>query len=245
MGTDPLLADGDGDGIEDGADPAPRTGVRYVHADHLGSAVVLTKADGSELERVTYLPFGKTVEGGHTPESASRASASPTAWASTTSGPVVRPHPGAVPAAGPDRAGALHPAEPEPLLLCAEQPSQLSWLLRRIEKVDALVLVEVVHEFGEVAEARIALVAEHPHEALGLLAELLGELLKTNRGVDVVAEMGEADGAILGIGGVGHREAARQEAAAKRRVALSGLIDRLSEIAGEGNGYSPFLLRRL
>jgi RHS repeat-associated protein len=60
-GSDPLDADTDDDGFEDGDDPEPATGVRYRHVDLLGSTILTTRADGVEIVRVRYRPFGEAV----------------------------------------------------------------------------------------------------------------------------------------------------------------------------------------
>lgn len=57
----PSGGDSDGDGITDGADPEPLQGVTYRHPDHLGSRVVVTRADSTELTRVVYCPYGQAV----------------------------------------------------------------------------------------------------------------------------------------------------------------------------------------
>lgn len=81
------LADTDGDGISDGSDPQPRQGVTLAHGDRVGSTVLVTKADGTALERVTYKPFGGAVDPNTRPRSSgSRASASSRRSGSTTTG---------------------------------------------------------------------------------------------------------------------------------------------------------------
>jgi len=70
QGSDPFTADTDGDGIADAADPEPLEGIVYSHGDHLGSSVLVTQADGSELVRAVYRPYGEVVPaaGGGSPE---------------------------------------------------------------------------------------------------------------------------------------------------------------------------------
>ncbi|MCH8911075.1 MAG: VCBS repeat-containing protein [Chloroflexi bacterium] len=63
-GTDPLTADTDGDGLIDSVDPSPLEGVIYRHADHLGSSVIVTDADGAVMRLVVYRPYGEAVDAG-------------------------------------------------------------------------------------------------------------------------------------------------------------------------------------
>jgi RHS repeat-associated protein len=60
-GTNPANPDSDGDGLPDAEDAAPLAGTVYLHGDHLGSAVILTRGDDPEVERVVYGPFGAAV----------------------------------------------------------------------------------------------------------------------------------------------------------------------------------------
>jgi RHS repeat-associated protein len=61
-GTDPLDSDSDADGFVDGLDEDPLTSagdlVHFVHADHLGSASVITDANGEVVRRLQYGPWG-------------------------------------------------------------------------------------------------------------------------------------------------------------------------------------------
>jgi hypothetical protein len=65
------------------------------------------------------------------------------------------------------------------------------------------VLEEALHQLGEVAEARIPRGAEHSHEALGLLAQLLRESLNSQRGVAVVTQKGFSDVTVFLVSGMG------------------------------------------
>src|SRR5262249_23282293 len=60
-GTDPYEADTDGDGVDDARDSAPKSGVRYYHGDHLGSAVVITGLEGTLVMHAIYAPYGGLV----------------------------------------------------------------------------------------------------------------------------------------------------------------------------------------
>ena len=61
LGSDPLRPDTDEDGVRDGDDPSLFSGVVYRHSDHLGSTVVTTHADDTEVVRAVYRPFGEAV----------------------------------------------------------------------------------------------------------------------------------------------------------------------------------------
>jgi RHS repeat-associated protein len=62
QGFDPANPDSDADGYVDGDDPEPLspagTLVAYVHADHLGSAAVMTSTAGVVVRRISYGVFG-------------------------------------------------------------------------------------------------------------------------------------------------------------------------------------------
>ena len=82
-------------------------------------------------------------------------------------------------------------------------------------------VVEVVYELGEVAEAGVSGRAEHSHEALRLPAELSGESLEADRCVDVVARQGLADSAVFVAGRMGECKAACEQASVIRGGLLS------------------------
>jgi len=60
-GTDPFDGDTDGDGLPDATDPQPLRGVSFLHADQLGSTMLVTGANATVLKRVAYRPYGGTV----------------------------------------------------------------------------------------------------------------------------------------------------------------------------------------
>jgi len=66
-GSDPLAPDTDEDGLQDGADPEPRRGLVFLHADPLGSTLLETRAGGGGLalllRRAVYAPYGAALGG--------------------------------------------------------------------------------------------------------------------------------------------------------------------------------------
>jgi RHS repeat-associated protein len=60
-GTDPFDRDTDGDGLPDSTDPEPLRGASFLHADQLGSTMLVTGANATVIQRVAYRPYGATV----------------------------------------------------------------------------------------------------------------------------------------------------------------------------------------
>jgi len=97
--------------------------------------------------------------------------------------------------------------------------------------------LQVGDDFEEVFRLGIAGGAEHAHEDLGGTAEILAQLHKADRAVDVLAEDGFSG---VDVAGDHAADGFAEQGAAEAGALLEAAFDRVVEILGEGHSSSRF-----